>query len=138
MEVDIKENNRAGAGKVAIIDDDPEILKAVRLILSTAGYEVIEASGGALGSAMVKRELPDVVLLDIMMPDVDGFDVLRKLKIDERTRKIPVIFLSGKTGIEHINKGLSLGAQGYITKPFKPSDLVEKVKELIGMSRGKH
>jgi len=123
------------AGKtmqVAVIDDDPDILKVLRVILGARGIEVQEALSGLKGFVMVKRELPDVVLLDIMMPDIDGFEVLRKLKLDPETAGIPVIFLSAKTGKEHVERGLSLGAQGYVTKPFDPEELVVKIEEVAG------
>ena len=122
------------APRVAVIDDDPDMVKVIRVILRVAGIEVLEAFSGIRGFALVKRELPDAVLLDIMMPDIDGFEVLRKLKLDPETNHIPVIFVSARTGREHIDKGLSLGAQGYITKPFKPDHLVGQVKEVLSMA----
>ena len=81
---------------------------------------------------MVKSERPDLVLLDIMMPDVDGFEVCRKLKLDPDTCDIPVVFVSAKTGAEHIERGLSLGAQGYITKPFGLQDILDIIEDTIG------
>jgi CheY-like chemotaxis protein len=68
-----------------------------------------------------------------MMPDIDGFEVLRKLKLDPETGGVPVIFVSARTGREHIDSGLSLGAQGYITKPFKPEDLIDKIEEVLAL-----
>ena len=116
--------------KVAVIDDDPDMLKVIGVILRTHGFEVVQAQSGVDGYHMVRREKPDVVLLDIMMPDIDGYEVCRRLKLDEATSGIPVIFVSAKTGEEHIKKGLSLGAQGYITKPFRPDGLIKKIREL--------
>jgi len=101
------------------------------LILNRAGYEVVEATSGIKGYALIKNELPDLVLLDIMLPDIDGFEVMRKLRLDERTKHIPIVFVSAVTAMEHIERGLSLGAQGYITKPFKPQMLLEKVSEAL-------
>jgi DNA-binding response OmpR family regulator len=118
--------------RVAVIDDDPDILKVLRVILGARGIEVQEALSGLKGFVMVKREPPDVVLLDIMMPDIDGFEVLRKLKLDPETADVPVIFLSAKTGKEHVDRGLSLGAQGYVTKPFDPEQLVDMIEEVAG------
>lgn len=117
--------------RIAVIDDDPDMVKVIRVMLRVEGIDVLEAFSGFKGYSMVKRELPDAVLLDIMMPDIDGFEVMRKLKLDPQTRKIPIIFVSAKTGLQHIQKGLSLGAQGYITKPFKPVELVEKVRAVL-------
>ena len=110
------------------------MVKVIRVILRVAGIEVLEAFSGIRGFTLVKRELPDAVLLDIMMPDIDGFEVLRKLKLDPETNHIPVIFVSARTGREHIDKGLSLGAQGYVTKPFKPDHLVGQIKEVLSMA----
>jgi CheY-like chemotaxis protein len=117
--------------RIAVIDDDPDMVKVIRVMLRVRGAEVLEALSGLGGFALVKRELPDVVLLDIMMPDIDGFEVLRKLKLDPEVGDIPVIFVSARTGREHIERGLSLGAQGYITKPFKPEDLMGKIDEVL-------
>lgn len=117
--------------RIAVIDDDPDMVKVIRVMLRVRGAEVLEALSGLGGFALVKRELPDVVLLDIMMPDIDGFEVLRKLKLAPEVGDIPVIFVSARTGREHIERGLSLGAQGFITKPFKPEDLMGKIDEVL-------
>lgn len=117
--------------RVAVIDDDPDMVKVIRVMLGVMGFDVLEAFSGLKGYAMVKREMPDAVLLDIMMPDIDGFEVLRKLKLDQQTNHIPVIFVSARTGREHVERGLSLGAQGYITKPFRPDQLIGKIKEVL-------
>jgi len=117
--------------RVAVIDDDPDMVKVIRVMLGVMGFDVLEAFSGLKGYAMVKREMPDAVLLDIMMPDIDGFEVLRKLKLDQQTRDIPVVFVSARTGREHVERGLSLGAQGYITKPFRPDQLIGKIKEVL-------
>lgn len=119
--------------RVAVVDDDPELVKVLRVILSIKGIDVLEAYSGMGGYMMIKKELPDVVLLDIMMPDVDGFEICRKLKLDPETQEIPVIFVSAKTGQEHVERGLSLGAQGYITKPFNPKVLLAKIFEVAGL-----
>ena len=118
--------------KVAVVDDDPEMVKAIRMMLKLAGAEVLEAISGVTGYLLVKREHPDAVLLDIMMPDIDGFEVCRKLKLNPATKDIPVIFVTARSGQEHIERGLSLGAQGYITKPFGPDDLIDKISEVTG------
>lgn len=118
--------------RVAVVDDDPDVIKVLRMILRSSGFEVMEATSGMKGYFLIKRELPDAVLLDIMMPDIDGFEVCRKLKLDPATADIPVIFVSARTGREHIEEGLSLGAQGYITKPFNPEQLISKLKEVVG------
>lgn len=117
--------------RIAVIDDDPDMVKVIKVMLRIRGAEVLEAFSGLSGYSLVRRETPDVVLLDIMMPDIDGFEVLRKLKLDPEVGHIPVIFVSARTGREHVERGLSLGAQGYITKPFKPEDLMGKIDEVL-------
>lgn len=113
-----------------MIDDDPEMVKAVKMMLKLEGVEVLEADSGVTGYLLIKRELPDAVLLDVMMPDIDGYEVCRKLKLNHSTKDIPIIFVTAKTGQEHIDRGLSLGAQGYITKPFGPGDLIDKITKV--------
>ncbi len=115
---------------VAVVDDDPELVRSVTLMLRVAGADVVEAITGISGYLLVRRTIPDAVLLDIMMPDLDGFEVCRKLKLDALTNSIPIIFLTARSGQEHIERGLSLGAQGYITKPFSPDDLVDKITQV--------
>lgn len=117
--------------RVLVVDDDPFIIKVIRVMLGVNDIEVYEALGGIQGCEAAKVVVPDVVLLDIMMPDIDGFEVCRRLKEDEATRDIPIIFVSAVTAPEQMKKGLSLGAQGYITKPFKPEVIVDKIVEVV-------
>lgn len=118
--------------KIAVVDDDPEMLKTIKVMLTVAGAEVLQAETGVGGYLLVKREMPQAVLLDIMMPDLDGFEVCRKLKLNPGTKDIPVIFVTARSGQEHIDRGLSLGAQGCIAKPFSLEELVEKISEVTG------
>ncbi|HEY5533054.1 MAG TPA: response regulator [Candidatus Anoxymicrobiaceae bacterium] len=120
--------------RVVVVDDDPEMVKAIEVMLRIAGIDVKGAFSGVTGYMLAKRELPDAIVLDIMMPDIDGYEVCRKLKLNPDTKHIPVIFVTARTGQEHIERGLSLGAQGYITKPFEPSELIEKLSEVTGSS----
>lgn len=113
-----------------VVDDDPEMLRAIELMLKLSGITVKTAGSGVAGFMLVKREVPDVVVLDIMMPDMDGYDVCRRLKLLPETKDIPIIFLTAKAGNEHMQQGLSLGAQGYISKPFELEELVSKVREV--------
>lgn len=115
---------------VLVVDDDPSMIRVLRMLLSTKGFHILEAESGVKGMMIAKREQPDVVLLDIMMPDVDGFEVCRKLKLQPETKEIPVIFVTAKTASEHVERGISLGAQGYVTKPFHPKELVSKIMEI--------
>ena len=118
--------------RVAVVDDDPDMVKAIRVMLNLAGAEVIEAISGVTGYMLIKRELPDAVLLDIMMPDIDGFEVCRKLKLNLSTKDIPVVFVTARRGQEHTDLGLSLGAQGFISKPFSPDDLIDTIAHVTG------
>ncbi|MBK5093149.1 MAG: response regulator [Actinobacteria bacterium] len=125
-----------GIVKVLAVDDDPAMCKLLRIMLEPRGFKVLEAFSGVKALMVTKRELPDVVLLDIMMPDIDGFDVCRALKLDPATRDVPIIFVTAKAGYEHLERGMSLGAQGYITKPFRPEVLIGKLYEVIGRGTG--
>ena len=118
------------------MDDDPAMCKLLRIMLEPRGFKVLEAFSGVKALMVTKRELPDVVLLDIMMPDIDGFGVCRELKLDPATKDIPIIFVTAKAGYEHLERGMSLGAQGYITKPFRPEVLIGKLYEVIGRDTG--
>ena len=118
------------ARKVLVVDDDPSISRLIAMALSSNGYEVFEALNGIKGYKVARREKPDVVLLDIMMPDVDGYEVFRRIKLDPTTNEIPIVFVSAKSSDDDVNKGLSMGANAYITKPFEISRLLEKVREL--------
>jgi len=114
--------------RFAYIEDEPEMIDLVRLILGRRGYTVIGANGGREGLELVRKELPDLVLLDLMMPDMDGWDVYHQIKSDELTRDIPVIVITAKA--QNIDKVLGLRiakVEDYIAKPFSPQELLERV-----------
>ena len=118
--------------RVVYIEDEQEMIDLVRLILSRKGFEVVGAGGGREGLDAVRRELPDLVLLDLMMPDMDGWDVYQQMKADERTRSIPVIVVTAKT--QSIDKVLGLHiakVDDYISKPFSPQELVDSVEKVL-------
>jgi len=119
--------------KVVYIEDESEMIDLVRLILSRKGYEVIGANGGREGLDIIRQKLPDLVLLDLMMPDMDGWDVYQQMKSVEATRDIPVIVITAKA--QSIDKVLGLHiakVDDYISKPFSPQELVESVEKVIG------
>jgi two-component system response regulator VicR len=119
--------------KVVYIEDESEMIDLVRLILSRKGYEVIGANGGREGLDAIRQKLPDLVLLDLMMPDIDGWDVYQQMKSVEATRDIPVIVITAKA--QSIDKVLGLHiakVDDYISKPFSPQELVESVEKVIG------
>ena len=117
--------------RILVADDDPLSIKLLNFRLRSVGHEVISAvSGGeALGIAM--REKPDLVLLDIMMPVMNGFQVLRKLKLQEETKNIPVIMLTSKVQEKDVVFGLEAGAEDYITKPFSFAELNARVNRAL-------
>lgn len=121
-----------GSRKVVYIEDEQEMIDLVRLILVRKGYEVIGASGGREGLDVVRQTLPDVVLLDLMMPDMDGWDVYQQMKADEVTRQIPVIVVTAKA--QNIDKVLGLHiakVEDYISKPFSPQELVVSLERVL-------
>lgn len=119
--------------RLVYIEDEPEMIDLVRLILGRRGFDVIGANGGREGLDMVRQQLPDLVLLDLMMPDMDGWDVYQQMKAEENTREIPVIVVTAKA--QSIDKVLGLHiakVDDYISKPFSPQELVESVEKVLG------
>lgn len=116
---------------VLVVDDEPQARSMLRLILVRAGFEVIEAKDGYEALDEVERRLPDLMLLDIMMPGIDGFTVCKKLRAKERTADLPIIVLSAKTDAESIKRGLEVGATKYLTKPVSPDELTRRVREVL-------
>lgn len=117
---------------IVYVEDDVEMIDLVKLILERKGYQVSGASGGQEGWELIKAQLPDLVLLDLMMPDVDGWEVYQKMRDDEATQDIPVIVITAKA--QNIDRVLGLHiakVEDYITKPFKPEDLVESVEKFL-------
>ena len=103
----------------------------LRLILVRAGFEVREAEDGKAALSEVDRSLPDLMILDIMMPGIDGFEVCERLRADESTNSLPIIMLSAKTDTESVKRGLNLGANKYLTKPVGPDELTRHVREVL-------
>jgi len=121
--------------RVVCIEDEPEMIDLVRLILGRKGFHVIGANGGIEGIEAVRRERPDLVLLDLMMPDMDGWEVYQQMKADPELRAIPVVVVTAKA--QSIDKVLGLHiakVDDYITKPFGPQELLESVEKILGNS----
>ena len=118
--------------RVLICDDDPVILRLLEVNLELEGFEVLTGNNGLEGVEIAQREHPDLVILDIMMPKMDGYEACRQLKANEATKDIPVVFLSAKAQAADIEKGKSFGIAEYLTKPFDPTDLTDMVFKLIG------
>lgn len=120
-----------GYGKILVVEDNPDILELVAYNLESQGYEVNRAMTGENGLAQVNSQNPDLVVLDVMLPGIDGLDVCRKLKQNEATRGIPVILLTARSEDSDIISGLELGADDYITKPFSPKVLIARVRAAL-------
>lgn len=112
---------------ILIVDDLPRNLQVLALLLDKAGYRVSMAMDGAKALEMVRVEPPDLILLDVMMPDLDGLEVCRRLKADAAVREIPVIFLTARAELEDLQEGFRLGAVDYVTKPFRGAELLARV-----------
>jgi len=116
---------------VVLAEDDPDIQLVARLALKRAGFIVKVVGNGQEALDAVRQQAPDVVLLDWMMPELDGPETCRQLKADPATAGIPVIFLTAKSQEAEIQRGLSLGAAGYVTKPFDALSLGQQVKDIV-------
>jgi DNA-binding response OmpR family regulator len=124
-----------GRLKVLVIDDDPVILELLRVNFEIEGFDVVCARDGNEGLAMAQELHPDVVISDIMMPRRDGLQLLSDLKGDPRTEDLPVILLSAKAQKSEVQHGLDLGADDYITKPFDPIQLIDRLNAVMGKPR---
>jgi PAS domain S-box-containing protein len=121
--------------KILAVDDDPQNLLMLRQILKNQPYQVVEATSGQAALEIVKNTPPDLILLDIMMPEMDGLEVCRQLKTDSETRPIPVIFITALREIQEMVKGFEAGAVDYITKPFNKQELTARVKTHVDLKR---
>ena len=117
--------------KIAVIEDEADILDVIEYNLSREGYKVITAGDGNEGLRRIIDEAPDLVILDLMLPGIDGLDLCRRLKSDPLTRQIPVIMVTAKGEESDIVLGLGVGADDYIPKPFSPKELVARVKAVL-------
>lgn len=113
---------------ILVVDDEPRMIQFIRMNLELEGYRVIQASNGLEALDKVRDELPDLVIMDVMMPDLDGFETLRILR---ETSDVPVIMLTVKAEEDDIVRGLRLGADDYVTKPFSPRELSSRVEALL-------
>jgi DNA-binding response OmpR family regulator len=118
--------------KILVVDDDPNVLLLISEFLTRGKYQVIQAADGLVALDQVRKLLPDLAVLDVMIPGLDGFELCRRIKNDPLTMNIKVIMVTAKTSGKDIATGLSAGADHYITKPFKMAELSAKIKELIG------
>jgi DNA-binding response OmpR family regulator len=120
---------------IIYIEDEQEMIELVKLILSRKGYQITGATGGLQGLELVRDQLPDLVLLDLMMPDMDGWDVYQQIRADGPTQDIPVIIVTAKA--QNIDKVLGLHiakVDDYICKPFSPQELISSVENILSKS----
>lgn len=117
--------------KILIVEDQPDIRKLIRMTLEFEDYEIHEAADGAFGLRMASAVGPDLVLLDVMMPGLSGFEVCQAVRGDEALAGVKILMLSAKGRDTDIAKGQALGADAYMTKPFSTKELAEKVRELL-------
>ena len=127
--------------RILLVDDDPDFLEATKTVLESRPYEVIVADGGEAGLQKARAEAPDLVILDIIMPGVDGFTVCRQLKADPKTERIPVMMLTslsekiGETSYS-LSDGMGLEADDFIDKPVRPAELLLRVERILRLRGG--
>lgn len=121
----------AGNKKVLIVEDEREILQLVKMYLDKEGFRTLTAANGADALRQVRAEHPDLVILDLMLPEIDGLEVCKKLRLTPQTSMLPIIMLTAKSEESDTVVGLELGADDYVTKPFSPKSLVARVKALF-------
>lgn len=117
--------------KILIVEDEESLLKLESILLTTKGYLVQGVSSGLAALEAVNEELPDLILLDVMLPKMDGFEVCERLKSDPVTRPIPIILLTAKKTPEDLTRGAEVGADQYITKPFKSAMVIDVIEQLL-------
>ncbi len=123
--------------KILVVDDEEDIVAALSIRLKAMGYDVIFAYDGMTGLSKARDESPNLILLDVMLPKIDGYKVCRMLKFDEKYRHIPVIMITAKVSDSNRKMGEEMGADAYIVKPFNPEELMRKIKELLAKNKEK-
>ena len=118
--------------KILIVDDEPNIVMSLEYTFKKNNFEVFIARDGQEALEILQNQLPDVIILDVMMPLVDGFETLEQIKKNEKLQHCKVMFLTAKNKESDIEKGMALGADAYLTKPFSIKKVVEQVNELLG------
>ncbi len=119
--------------RILLVDDEPELLKAMRIRLASWGYDVLTATNGKEAIQLVKKKVPDAVILDIMMPEMDGWEVYKQMRADNALKNIPVIILTARnSSFEEIIARERAGVNDYVTKPFVPNDLRNSLARILG------
>ena len=117
--------------RILLVDDEPDLVQLVSLRLQAAGYQVEVAYDGQQALGHVKQSRPDLIVLDLMLPKLDGYKVCRLLKFDERTRAIPILIFTARAQVEDVTLATECGADAYLTKPFEAKALLMKIQELM-------
>ncbi|HLF28502.1 MAG TPA: response regulator [Anaerolineae bacterium] len=123
--------------RILIVEDDPDARKVLSLILKLDGFQISTASGGQEAIQALQKDAPDLILLDVMMPVVDGYEVCRWVRSNPATAHIAVVMLSGKADPESVARGLEVGADEYLAKPIKPSNLTKQLHEILTRAAAK-
>ena len=121
--------------RILLVDDEPDLVQLVSLRLQAAGYEVQTAYDGQQAIEQVKKNRPDLMILDLMLPKIDGYKVCRLLKFDERTQNLPILIFTARAQAEDVTLATECGADAYLTKPFDASTLLSKLGELLGAEK---
>ncbi|MDP8297509.1 MAG: response regulator [Candidatus Orphnella occulta] len=117
--------------RILVVDDEEDIVALVRIRLEAEGYEVLVASDGQQALDTAKKEMPNLIILDLMLPKIDGYKVCRMLKFDERYKKIPIILFTARSQSSDKDLGMEVGADAYLTKPFDSKVLLDSIKRLL-------
>lgn len=117
--------------RILLIDDHQTVFRLLEAIVRIKGYQLLYAESGQQGIVMARQEHPDMILLDVMMPDIDGFKVCQYLKENEGTKDIPVMFLTARGAESDLETGRKAGADGFMTKPFQTIDVLKKIEQLL-------
>lgn len=118
--------------RILVVEDEPDILEVLRARFEAAGFEVEAATDGLTALNRARTISPDLIVLDLMLPGIDGFSICAMLKRDQQYSRIPILILSARSQPNDVNTGLGLGADAYLTKPFRAEELLEKVNDLLG------
>lgn len=124
--------------RVLVAEDEPSILLSLEFLLRQAGYEVLTAEDGAYALELATRHVPDLAVLDIMLPRLDGFDLTRAFRASARLKAVPILVLTARGREQEIERALALGANAYMTKPFATKELTRAVERLLGRAAETH
>ncbi|MBA4386996.1 MAG: two-component system response regulator [Verrucomicrobia bacterium] len=117
--------------KILVVEDEPQIRLGLKMRLERNGYEIVEAEDGVAGLSMARTEKPDLIILDIMLPKMDGYQMARMLKFDEKFKSIPIVMLTARSQQTDRDTGQAVGADAYLTKPFKSEELLAAIAKLL-------